>query len=212
MNIDKSQLLLYAVTDRAWLGGHTLAEQVADAIDGGATLVQLREKSMPRGELIAEARELVSVCHSRGVPLIINDDAEAARICGADGVHVGLDDLDIASARKMIGQNKIIGASAHSVEEALAAERAGADYLGVGAVFGSKTKTNTRPLTLDTLRAITAAVSIPVVAIGGITRRNLAQLSGSGIAGVALVSAIFAAADIKAECRALREMLIDIVD
>lgn len=211
MNIDKSQLLLYAVTDRAWLGGHTLAEQVSDAIDGGATIVQLREKSMPRDELVAEAREIRALCHSRGIPFIINDDAELARLVGADGVHVGLDDLDIAAAREIIGEKGIIGASAHSVEEALAAERAGADYLGVGAVFGSSTKTNARPLALETLRDITAAVSIPVVAIGGVTRANLPRLADSGIAGAALVSAIFAAADIKAECQALRKILEGIV-
>lgn len=211
MNIDKSQLLLYAVTDRAWLGGHTLAEQVSDAIDGGATIVQLREKSMPRDELVAEAREIRALCHSRGIPFIINDDAELARLVGADGVHVGLDDLDIAAAREIIGDKGIIGASAHSVEEARAAERAGADYLGVGAVFGSSTKTNARPLALETLRDITAAVSIPVVAIGGVTRANLPRLADSGIAGAALVSAIFAAADIKAECQALRKILEGIV-
>lgn len=211
MNIDKKQLLLYAVTDRAWLGGRTLAEQVSDAIDGGATIVQLREKSMPRDELVAEARELCALCHSRGIPFIINDDAELARLVGADGVHVGLDDLDIAAAREIIGEKGIIGASAHSVDEALAAERAGADYLGVGAVFGSSTKTNARPLALETLRDITAAVSIPVVAIGGVTRSNLPRLADSGIAGAALVSAIFAAADIKAECQALCEVLRGIV-
>ena len=211
MNIDKKQLLLYAVTDRAWLGGRTLAEQVSDAIDGGVTIVQLREKSMPRDELVAEAREIRALCHSRGIPLIINDDAELARLVGADGVHVGLDDLDIAAAREIIGEKGIIGASAHSVEEALAAERAGADYLGVGAVFGSSTKTNARPLALETLRDITAAVSIPVVAIGGVTRANLPRLADSGIAGAALVSAIFAAADIKAECQALCEVLRGIV-
>ena len=211
MNIDKSQLLLYAVTDRAWLGGHTLAEQVSDAIDGGVTIVQLREKSMPRDELVAEAREIRALCHRRGIPFIINDDAELARLVGADGVHVGLDDLDIAAAREIIGEKGIIGASAHSVEEARAAERAGADYLGVGAVFGSSTKTNARPLALETLRDITAAVSIPVVAIGGVTRSNLPRLADSGIAGVALVSAIFAAADIKAECQALCEVLRGIV-
>ena len=211
MNIDKKQLLLYAVTDRAWLGGRTLAEQVSDAIDGGVTIVQLREKSMPRDELVAEAREIRALCHSRGIPFIINDDAELARLVGADGVHVGLDDLDIAAAREIIGDKGIIGASAHSVEEARAAERAGADYLGVGAVFGSSTKTNARPLALETLRAITAAVSIPVVAIGGVTRANLPRLADSGIAGAALVSAIFAAADIKAECQALRKILEGIV-
>lgn len=211
MNIDKKQLLLYAVTDRAWLGGRTLAEQVSDAIDGGVTIVQLREKSMPRDELVAEAREIRALCHSRGIPFIINDDAELARLVSADGVHVGLDDLDIAAAREIIGEKGIIGASAHSVEEALAAERAGADYLGVGAVFGSSTKTNARPLALETLRDITAAVSIPVVAIGGITRSNLPRLADSGIAGAALVSAIFAAADIKAECQALCEVLRGIV-
>lgn len=211
MNIDKKQLLLYAVTDRAWLGGRTLAEQVSDAIDGGVTIVQLREKSMPRDELVAEAREIRALCHSRGIPFIINDDAELARLVGADGVHVGLDDLDIAAAREIIGDKGIIGASAHSVEEARAAERAGADYLGVGAVFGSSTKTNARPLALETLRDITAAVSIPVVAIGGVTRANLPRLADSGIAGAALVSAIFAAADIKAECQALRKILEGIV-
>lgn len=211
MNIDKKQLLLYAVTDRAWLGERTLAEQVSDAIDGGVTIVQLREKSMPRDELVAEAREIRALCHSRGIPFIINDDVELARLVSADGVHVGLDDLDIAAAREIIGEKGIIGASAHSVEEARAAERAGADYLGVGAVFGSSTKTNARPLALETLRDITAAVSIPVVAIGGVTRANLPRLADSGIAGAALVSAIFAAADIKAECQALRKILEGIV-
>lgn len=211
MNIDKKQLLLYAVTDRAWLGERTLAEQVSDAIDGGVTIVQLREKSMPRDELVAEAREIRALCHRRGIPFIINDDAELARLVGADGVHVGLDDLDIAAAREIIGEKGIIGASAHSVEEARAAERAGADYLGVGAVFGSSTKTNARPLALETLRDITAAVSIPVVAIGGITRDLLPRLADSGIAGAALVSAIFAAADIRGECQALRKILEGIV-
>ena len=198
-------LELYAVTDRRWLGeGETLADRVAKAIDGGATCVQLREKHASRDELLALASEVGAVCVARGVPFYVDDDVEVALLANADGVHVGQDDEDAAEVRRRIGPGKILGVSAQTVEQALAAEAAGADYLGVGAVFSTSTKTDAVEVPPETLRAICSAVSIPVVAIGGIGRDNLLELSGSGVAGVALVSAIFAAGDTEAACRELR--------
>lgn len=197
-------LRLYAVTDRGWLRGMTLGEQVEQAILGGATMVQLREKDMHGEALLAEAKAIRAICHRHGVPLLIDDDVEIARLCGADGVHVGQDDMRCEEALRVLGAEAIIGVTAKTIEQARRAQAAGADYLGSGAVFGTSTKPNAKPMTRETLSSIAASVDIPVVAIGGINRGNIEQLAGTGIAGVAVVSGIFAAEDIGAECRALR--------
>lgn len=206
MNFDKNRLRLYAVTDRTWLRGQTLRQQVEAALQGGVTCVQLREKQLDRESFIHLGRSIGCLCQRYGVPLIINDDLEVARACGADGVHVGQDDLSVEEVRRRVGDKMIVGVSAHNPEEARRAYEGGADYLGAGAVFGSTTKTNVTALSHDTLRAICEAVPIPVVAIGGITRENLPRLAGTGVAGVAVVSAIFAAEDITAASRELRAL------
>lgn len=211
MNFSESMLRLYAVTDRSWLGGQTLAEQVEQALMGGATCVQLREKAMSRDDILQEARTLKALCARFGVPLIINDSAELAIEADADGVHVGQEDMDARDVRRLIGPGMILGVTAKTVEQAQRAQQAGADYLGSGAVFGSTTKKNARPMSRETLQAICKSVSIPVVAIGGISRENIASLSGTGIRGAAVVSGIFAAADIEAECRLLRAQIDRIV-
>ena len=195
MKCDKDTLLLYAVTDRAWTGSQPLARQVEAALQNGATCLQLREKALDPTAFLEEARQMALLCGRYGVPLIINDNVEVALACGAAGVHLGQQDMPIAQARRMAGPDLILGASAHTVQEALEAQAAGADYLGVGAVFSTSTKADASPLPLTTLREICAAISIPVVAIGGITETNLLQLTGCGAAGVAVVSAIFGAPD-----------------
>lgn len=191
-------LTLYAVTDRHWLHGRTLAACVAEAIAGGATMVQLREKHLDDAAFIQEARALQPLCAAAHVPLIINDNLAVALAVDADGIHIGQNDTPPAAVRAAIGPNRLLGVSAQTAAEALAAEAAGADYLGVGAVFATATKPDAIDVPLPTLAAITAAVHIPVVAIGGIDAANLKQLRGSGIAGVAVVSALFAASDIRA--------------
>lgn len=206
MNFDKTCLRLYAVTDRAWLGDHTLYQQVEAALQGGATCVQLREKTLDDETFLAEARALLPLCHRYGAPLILNDRLDLALACGADGVHVGQDDLPVAEVRRRAGNGLIVGVSAHNVAEARLAWQGGADYLGSGAVFGTATKADVTPLSRETLAAICAAVPIPVVAIGGITRDNLPRLAGTGIAGAAVVSGIFGAADITAAARELRAL------
>ena len=194
MKVLPQQLRLYAVTDRTWLNGRRLADVVAQAIDGGATFVQLREKCLDEHDLLAEAEELSALCHFRHVPFVIDDNVEVALAAGADGVHVGQSDMAAKRARALLGPDKILGVSAHNAAEALAAQADGADYLGCGAAH---------PVTAETMRAVTAAVNIPVVAIGGIDAANLLQLQGRGLAGVAVVSAIFAQAD---PCAASREL------
>ncbi len=206
MNCDKKHMLLYAVTDRTWLKGQTLSQQVEAALRGGATCIQLREKELPQPEFLKEALELKELCHHFGVPLIINDNVEIALKSGAEGVHVGQHDMQAAQVRAKIGPDRILGVSAQTVEQAILAEKNGADYLGVGAVFSTSTKKDAKPVSRDTLKAICQAVSIPVCAIGGISRENLPALSGTGIDGVALVSAVFGAPDIEAECRVLRTL------
>lgn len=206
MNFDKNRLRLYAVTDRTWLRGQTLRQQVEAALQGGVTCVQLREKTLDRESFIHLGRSIGCLCQRYGVPLIINDDLDVALACGADGVHVGQDDLPVEEVRRRVGDKMIVGVSAHNPEEARRAYEGGADYLGAGAVFCSQTKTNVTPLPHDTLRAICDAVPIPVVAIGGINRENLPQLAGTGVAGVAVISGIFAAQDITAACRELRAL------
>lgn len=204
MKLEPQKLRLYAVTDRTWLRGRTLKSQVEEAILGGATIVQLREKQLDRAAFLQEAREICALCRAYGVPFIVNDDVELALTVGADGVHVGQDDMAAEKARALLGKDKILGVSAHNVEEAVAAVRAGADYLGCGAAFVTGTKRDVTPITRETLRAVTAAVPVPVVAIGGIERENVLALSGCGLAGVAVVSGIFAQEDVR---RAAQELL-----
>lgn len=206
MNFDKNSLRLYAVTDRAWVGRQTLCQQVEAALQGGVTCVQLREKHLDRDAFLAEARQLCALCRRYGVPFIVNDDLDVALACGADGIHVGQDDMPAAEVRRRAGRRLIVGVSAHTPEEARLAEAAGADYLGAGAVFGSATKTDASLLTPAGLQAVCAAVHIPVVAIGGVNARNILQLQGSGAAGAAVVSGIFGAPDITAACRELRAL------
>lgn len=206
MRCEKETMLLYAVTDRAWTGTQTLYQQVECALKGGVTCVQLREKDLPEAEFLAEAKEIGALCRAYGVPFIINDNVEIALACGADGVHVGQSDMEAGRVRAAVGEGMMIGVSARTVEEALAAQRAGADYLGVGAVFPTSTKTDVSPMPIETLQAIREAVDVPIVAIGGITRDNIDRLAGSGVDGVALVSAIFSAPDIAAACRELRAL------
>lgn len=203
MKCKKRWMQLYAVTDRAWTGRQTLYEQVESALRGGATCVQLREKHLSEEEFLAEAIEMHTLCARYGVPLIINDRADIAVQSGAEGVHVGQKDRPARDVRRLIGEDRILGVSARTVEQALAAQEAGADYLGVGAVYGTSTKEDAVAVSHETVRRIREAVSIPIVAIGGITRDNLPGLSGCGVDGVALVSAIFGAGDIEAECREL---------
>ena len=192
MNCDNASLLLYAVTDRSWLHGQTLYAQAEQALQGGATFLQLREKELDEAHFKEEAIALKALCKQYGVPFVLDDNVALAIETDADGVHVGQSDMAAGKVRELIGPDKILGVSAQTVEEALLAEREGADYLGVGAVFPTGTKADANAVSYDTLRDICAAVSIPVIAIGGITKDNVARLSGSGIVGVAVVSAIFA--------------------
>ena len=207
MKLSTDTLRLYAVTDRSWLNGRSLFEQVEEALTGGATLVQLREKEMDEAAFLAEAIEMAKLCHRHNVPLLINDNVDIALKSGADGVHVGQSDMEAAAVRRKLGRDMIIGVTAKTVEQALRAQDAGADYLGSGAVFGTTTKTDAKPMTTELLTSITHSVSIPVVAIGGINRGNILRLRGTGISGAAIVSGIFAAKNIETECRLLRELV-----
>ena len=204
MKFAESMLRLYAVTDRSWVGTQTLYEQVELALRGGATCVQLREKELNAEDFLTEARKIKLLCARYGVPLIINDNVGLALEVDADGVHVGQEDMDAQDVRSLIGPDKILGVTAKTVEQAQRAQRNGADYLGSGAVFGSTTKRNAKPMSMELLKSICQSVAIPVVAIGGIHRGNIASLAGTGIRGAAVVSGIFAAADIEEECRVLR--------
>lgn len=212
MKCDKKTMLLYAVTDRAWVGKQSLYEQVESALKGGVTCVQLREKELDKESFLKEAMEISALCKQYGVPFFVNDNVDIAIKCHADGIHVGQEDMEASQVRQRVGDDMIIGVSVHSVEEALEAVKNGADYLGLGAVFSTSTKTDVDLLPRETLRDICAAVDIPVVAIGGINKSNISQLAGTGIDGVALVSAIFAADDIESECRLLRKLSEDMVN
>ncbi|MGN0486321.1 MAG: thiamine phosphate synthase [Acutalibacteraceae bacterium] len=211
MKFKKDMLLLYAVTDRSWVGKQTLYEQVEDALKGGVTIVQLREKELPEEEFIREALEIKELCHRYHVPLIINDNVEVALKSGADGIHVGIEDAPVSLIRQKVPADFIIGATAKTPEQAKAAEKAGADYLGVGAVFPSPTKKNALRITTDQLKNICDSVSIPAAAIGGISLENISALSGGGMDGVAVVSAIFAAEDIRSAAAALKEKAKEVV-
>ena len=206
-NIAANDLQLYAVTDSRWLNGAALAEAVEKALVGGVTCVQLREKQLPFDEFLRTAKEIKALCQNYHVPFIVDDNLDIALACDADGLHIGQNDMPAAKARELLGPDKILGVSAQTIEQAVAACRDGADYLGVGAVFPTGTKTDAVEVPLDTLKAITAAVDIPVVAIGGIGADNIAQLSGTGIAGAAVVSAIFAQEDIKKAAANLRQLI-----
>lgn len=206
MKFDNTALRLYAVTDRAWVGRQTLYEQVEAAIRGGATCVQLREKHLDKAAFLAEARQIAALCKARGVPFIINDDLDIALACGADGVHVGQDDMPAAEVRRRAGRDLIVGVSAHNVAEARKAAADGADYLGAGAVFTTSTKQDVTALSHAGLKAICEAVDIPVVAIGGIGPENILDLAGCGLDGVAVVSALFAREDTAQAARQMRAL------
>ena len=204
MRFDKKYAILYAVTDRAWTGKQNLYEQVESALKGGATCVQLREKNINEEFFLQEAIETKKLCKKYGVPFLINDNVDIAIKCEADGVHVGQEDMEVSKVRKLVGDKMIIGVSVQSVEEALYSVKNGADYLGVGAMFSTSTKLDANVISFETLKNICNAVNIPVVAIGGIGKNNIMKLAGSGVNGVALVSAIFGAENIEEECKELR--------
>ncbi len=212
MKCDKKTMLLYAVTDRSWVGKQSLYEQVESALKGGATCIQLREKELEEEEFLEEAIEISTLCKSYRVPLFINDNVEVAIKCHAEGVHVGQEDMETSLVRELVGKEMMIGVSAHSVKEAKEAVEKGADYLGVGAMFSTSTKTDVNLLPKETLREICEAVEVPVVAIGGINKSNIAELAGTGVDGVALVSAIFSAEDIEKECIQLRKLSEEMVN
>ena len=206
MKCDKQYLRLYAVTDRTWTEKQTLFQQVEAAVKGGATCVQLREKELDEAAFLQEAKEICALCRRYNVPFIVNDNVDIALACGADGVHVGQEDMAAGDVRCRAGKDIILGVTVHTVEEARQAVLNGADYLGLGAVFPTGTKTDAEQMPGDMLRAICDSVELPIVAIGGINRDNLFKLSGSGVDGVALVSAIFSAEDIEETCRGLRAL------
>lgn len=199
----RKMMQLYAVTDRSWTGTMSLIQQIEAALKGGITCLQLREKELDFDSFLSEAKEVKKLCDKYGVPLIINDNVEIAMQCDADGIHAGQKDMSADKIRAVIGKNKILGISASTVQQAVDAQKAGADYIGTGAVFTTSTKKNTVPVSKDVLTQICSSVSIPVTAIGGITENNIFSLSGTGIDGVAVVSAIFAADDIESACRRL---------
>lgn len=203
MRVEKKDMQVYAVTDRHWLKGESLYSQVEKALEGGATFIQLREKNLDEEHFLQEAVEIQKLCKKYQVPFVINDNVTIALEMDADGVHVGQDDMEAGDVRQRLGADKIIGVSAHNVEEALLAQEKGADYLGVGAVFPTSSKDDVSVLSFETLKEICAAVDIPVVAIGGINRDNIDKLTGSGIDGVAVISAIFAQEDITAATQEL---------
>lgn len=211
MKPDKASMLLYAVTDRMWTGRNALAGQVEEALRSGVTFLQLREKDIAFDDFVKLGKEIKSITDKYKIPYIINDDVEVALACNADGVHVGQHDMRAGDVRSKIGSDKILGVSVQTVEQAVLAEKNGADYLGVGAVFSTSTKADADSVSFDVLKEICNAVSIPVVAIGGISSRNIHKLHGSGIDGVAVVSAIFAQKDIAAAARELRALAEELV-
>ncbi len=211
MKSDRKSLLLYAVTDRGWLKGKTLYQQVEEAIKGGVTFVQLREKNLDEESFMSEGLEIQKLCKKYNIPFVINDNVEIAKKINADGVHVGQSDMKAGNVRAILGEDKILGVSAQTVEQAILAEKEGADYLGVGAVFPTGSKADAEDVDFETLKAICDAVSIPVVAIGGISMSNVSQLKDSGISGIAVISAIFGADDIKSATKDLKELTKKVV-
>ena len=211
MKCGKKELQLYAITDRHWLNGRSLYEVVKESLDGGVTFLQLREIQLDEDHFLEEAKKLQGLCSEYNVPFIINDNVEIALAINADGVHIGQSDMEMKEAREKLGPDKIIGVSAHTKEEALLAQAQGADYLGVGAVFPTSSKDDAESVSYETLKEICDVVSIPVVAIGGITKDNLHQLSGSGISGISVISAIYAQPDIKEAARELKQCVQEIL-
>jgi thiamine-phosphate pyrophosphorylase len=211
MRCDKETLLLYAVTDRSWLNGKTLYEQVEEAIKGGVTFVQLREKKLDEESFINEALEIQKLCRKYDIPFVINDNVKIAKKINADGVHVGQSDMGAGNVRVILGDDKILGVSAQTVEQAVLAEKQGADYIGVGAVFPTGSKADAEDVSYETLNAICEAVNIPVVAIGGISAGNVLKLKGSGISVIAVISAIFAAENIESETKSLKQLTAGVV-
>ena len=204
-------LLLYAVTDSHWLGDRTLYDVVRESLEGGVTFLQLREKDLDEEAFFDEAVKLQAMAKDYGVPFVINDNVDIAIKMNADGVHVGQHDMEAGDVRALIGPDKILGVSAQTVDQAVLAEKRGADYLGVGAVFPTGSKDDADDVSFETLKAICRAVSIPVVAIGGITLENTPDLAGSGICGIAVISAIYARENIKEASAALRKASYDMV-
>lgn len=211
MKCDKKDLLLYAVTDRHWLEEKSLYEVVKESLDGGVTFVQLREKNLSDEIFLEEAKVIKELCDEYKVPFVINDNVDIALAMNADGVHVGQSDMEAGDVREKLGPDKIIGVSAQTVEQAVLAEKRGADYLGVGAVFPTGSKDDAIEVSHETLKAICEAVSIPVIAIGGITRDNVIELAGSGICGIAVISAIYAQKDIEKATRDLKEETLKMI-
>ena len=211
MNCTRQQLMLYAVTDRHWLGEKSLYQVVEESLQGGATFIQLREKQLDRPAFLQEAKEIKTLCRRYGVPFVIDDDVDLALEVDADGVHVGQSDMEAGNVREKLGPDKIVGVSARTVEQALLAQQRGADYLGVGAVFPTGSKDDAKLLDHQVLRDICDAVSIPVIAIGGITQENVQELAGTGICGVAVISAIYGQSDVRQAAREMKEKVADMV-
>lgn len=207
LRVNADAMTLYAVTDRTWVTDTTLMDQVKEALEGGITFLQLREKHLSKEEFIKEAREMKELSKEYKVPFVINDNIEVALAVDADGVHIGQDDMSVEEARKLLGEDKIIGVSAHNVEEAIKAQKGGADYLGVGAVCATSTKKDANVVSKEEIKKICHTVEIPVVAIGGIKKENIKTLEGTDVDGVAVVSAIFAAKDIKKDTKQLRSLV-----
>lgn len=206
MKCKRDYMKLYAVTDSSWLNGRSLTDVVEEAIIGGVSIVQLREKNADDETFISKAKELLVVCRKHDIPLIINDRVDIALKCDADGVHIGQSDMELRQARELLGEGKLIGTSAHNVEEAKAAVASGADYLGIGSVFNTTTKLDATSLARDEMLAICKAVDVPIVGIGGVTAQNIHELKGSGVDGVAVVSAIFAQENILEATKNLRKI------
>lgn len=211
MKVNKESMLVYAITDRHWTGEKTLEQQVDEVLKNGATFLQIREKNMPHDELVKEAVLIKEIAKKYNVPVVIDDDIYAVIESGVDGVHIGQKDMDYIEARKLLGDDKIIGMTAPSVELAKKAEKLGADYIGAGAVFNTSTKKDTKPLELSTLKEICSSISIPVVAIGGIDYSNVRKLKGTDIDGVAVISALFGADDPGEATRELVSIMKDVV-
>lgn len=207
LRVNADAMTLYAVTDRTWVEDTTLMDQVKEALEGEITFLQLREKHLSKEEFIKEAREMKELSKEYKVPFVINDNIEVALAVDADGVHIGQDDMSVEEARKLLGEDKIIGVSAHNVEEAIKAQKGGADYLGVGAVCATSTKKDANVVSKEEIKKICHTVEIPVVAIGGIKKENIKTLEGTDVDGVAVVSAIFAAKDIKKDTKQLRSLV-----
>lgn len=212
VKISKKDVLLYAITDRQWLNGRTLASQVEEVLKNGATFLQLREKHIGHDELVKEALVIKEIAARYSVPFVIDDDVYAAKEADADGVHIGQSDNNYKIAREILGSDKIIGMTAHNLKEAIAAQNAGADYIGTGAVFTTSTKKDTIPLTMEALKNITDNITIPIVAIGGINHDNILQLKGLGVDGVAVISALFAQENVGEATHTLLNLCKEIVD